>query len=170
VILTQSFGFSNQLALILTAVDFISLMIWGSVVMLVIDRWGRRMLMLLGAFGMGCSFTVAVIGLALETKVSYAIAVTGIFVYNVFFVSPSIILDELTLFPITLYVANYFQGISFLSIPFSYPSEINSQRHRNLGASVAMMTQWLFVYVIVLITPIGMFCVILIQFFAVIDP
>jgi len=68
VILTQSFGFSNQLALILTAVDFISLMIWGSVVMLVIDRWGRRKLMLLGCFRMGCSFTVAVIGLALKTK------------------------------------------------------------------------------------------------------
>ncbi|TKA58250.1 hypothetical protein B0A49_11727 [Cryomyces minteri] len=131
VILTKSFGFSNQLALILTAVDFISLMFWGSIVMLAIDRWGRKKLMLLGAFGMGCSFTVAVIGLALETKASYAVAVTGIFVYNVFF------------------------GISFLSIPFSYPSEINSQRHRNLGASIAMMTQWLFVYVIVLIAPIG---------------
>jgi MFS family permease len=97
VILTQSFGFSNQLALILTAVDFISLMIWGSVVMLAIDRWGRRKLMLLGAFGMGCSFTVAVIGLALKTKASYAVAVTGIFVYNVFFVNPSLLQNELTL-------------------------------------------------------------------------
>jgi sugar porter (SP) family MFS transporter len=94
VILTQSFGFSNQLALILTAVDFISLMVWGSVVMLAIDRWGRRKLMLLGAFGMGCSFTVAVIGLALKTKASYAVAVTGIFVYNVFFVSPSFLLHK----------------------------------------------------------------------------
>lgn len=164
VILTQSFGFSNQLALILTAVDFMSLMVWGSVVMLAIDRWGRKKLMLLGAFGMGCSFTVAVIGLALKTKVSYAVAVTGIFVYNVFFVSPSFPLHEFTF--IILAVANYFQGISFLSIPFSYPSEINSQRHRNLGASVAMMTQWLFVYVIVLITPIGMSCALTINLFS----
>lgn len=93
VILTMSFGFSPQLALILSAVDFISLMFWGSVVMLFIDRWGRKKLMLLGGFGMGCSFTFAVIGLALETKVSYAIAVTGIFVCNVFFVGLSHPLD-----------------------------------------------------------------------------
>ncbi len=96
VILTKSFGFSNQVALILTAVDFISLMVWGSVVMLVIDKWGRKKLMLLGAFGMGCSFTVAVIGLALKTKASYAVAVTGIFVYNIFFVSQTLLLHTLT--------------------------------------------------------------------------
>jgi hypothetical protein len=81
--------------LILTAVDFISLMVWGSVVMLAIDRWGRRKLMLLGAFGMGCSFTVAVIGLALKTKASYAVAVTGIFVYNAFFVCSFLLIHEL---------------------------------------------------------------------------
>jgi hypothetical protein len=36
-----------------------------------------------------------------------------------------------------------------------YPSEINSNRSRNLGASIAMVTNWLFVYVVVSITPVG---------------
>lgn len=36
-----------------------------------------------------------------------------------------------------------------------YPSEINNQRMRNTGNAVAMITNWVFVYVIVLITPIG---------------
>jgi Sugar (and other) transporter len=47
------------------------------------------------------------------------------------------------------------QGLSFLSIPFMYPSEINNQRMRNTGNAVAMITNWVFVYVIVLITPTG---------------
>jgi hypothetical protein len=36
-----------------------------------------------------------------------------------------------------------------------YPSEINNQRMRNTGNAVAMITNWVFVYVIVLITPTG---------------
>ncbi|OBT82912.1 hypothetical protein VE02_08972 [Pseudogymnoascus sp. 03VT05] len=131
VILTTSFGFSDRTALILSACDFISLMFWGSIVMLVIDKWGRKNLMLVGALAQGISFGVAAAGLGIGTKASEAVAVTAIFVYHVFF------------------------GLSFLSIPFCYPSEINSQRMRNVGASIAMITNWLFVYVIVLITPIG---------------
>ena len=88
VILTTSFGFSNRMALILSACDFISLMFWGSIVMLVIDKWGRKNLMLLGAGAQGICFAIAAGGLALDTKASNAVAVTAIFVYHVFFVSP----------------------------------------------------------------------------------
>lgn len=47
--------------------------------------------------------------------------------------------------------------MSFLAIPFLYPSEINSSRMRNLGNSIAMITNWVFVYVVVLMTPSGEF-------------
>lgn len=47
------------------------------------------------------------------------------------------------------------QGLSFLAIPFLYPSEINSNRSRNRGASIAMVTNWLCVYIVVSITPVG---------------
>ena len=36
-----------------------------------------------------------------------------------------------------------------------YPSEINSERFRNVGSSIAMITNWVGVYIVVLITPIG---------------
>lgn len=36
-----------------------------------------------------------------------------------------------------------------------YPSEINSQRMRNMGSAVAMVVNWVFVYVVVLVTPTG---------------
>jgi hypothetical protein len=45
--------------------------------------------------------------------------------------------------------------MSFLCIPFLYPSEINSSRMRSIGNSVAMITNWLFVYVVVIMTPSG---------------
>jgi hypothetical protein len=88
VILTQSFGFSKRLALILSAVDFISLCFWGSSVMLLIDRFGRIPLMLFGSIGCGVCFTLTTIGLGIGTKASYAMAVSFMFGYHLFYVSP----------------------------------------------------------------------------------
>jgi nitrate/nitrite transporter NarK len=87
VVLTKSFGFSNRTALILSACDFISLMIWGGAITLVIDRIGRKKLMLAGALGQGICFGVAAGGLGVGTQVSNAVAVTFIFLYHVCFVS-----------------------------------------------------------------------------------
>jgi hypothetical protein len=47
------------------------------------------------------------------------------------------------------------QGMSFMAIGFLYPSEINSNRSRNVGAAIAMVTNWIGVYIVVSITPIG---------------
>ncbi|KAI4800580.1 hexose carrier protein [Aureobasidium sp. EXF-8845] len=129
VILTQSFGFSPRLALILSGVDFISLMFFGSIMSLLIDRFGRKPLMLFGAIGCGVCFTLVTVGLAINSKASLAMSVSFIFGYHLFY------------------------GVSFLCIPFLYPSEINSSRMRSIGNSIAMVVNWLFVYVVVLITP-----------------
>ena len=87
VILTQSFGFSPRLALILAGVDFTSLMFWGSIITLFIDRWGRKPLMLFGSIGCGICFVICTIGLALGTQKTYAMAVSFIFGYHIFYVS-----------------------------------------------------------------------------------
>ncbi|CAO2656677.1 Nn.00g054800.m01.CDS01 [Neocucurbitaria sp. VM-36] len=129
VIFTQSFGFSPRLALILSAVDFLSLCFWGLMISFVIDRVGRKNLMLYGALGQSFCFAMAAIGLGIGTMTMNGVAVAFIFMYHVCF------------------------GLSFLSIPFMYPSEINSQRMRNTGNAVAMMTNWVGVYIIVSITP-----------------
>lgn len=42
-----------------------------------------------------------------------------------------------------------------MTIGFLYPSEINGNRSRNLGAAIAMVTNWLGVYIVVSITPVG---------------
>jgi hypothetical protein len=75
------------MALVLTAVDFISLCFWGLMIFFVIDRIGRKKLMLYGAVGMSLSFALAAVGLGIGTKASNGMAVAFIFVYNVCFVS-----------------------------------------------------------------------------------
>jgi len=86
-ILTRSFGFSDRLALILSGVDFMSLVFWGCMVMLIIDKVGRVKLMLVGATAQGVCFAVAAAGLAVGSKASNGVAVAFIFLYHVAFVS-----------------------------------------------------------------------------------
>ncbi|KAJ6023456.1 uncharacterized protein N7446_013818 [Penicillium canescens] len=132
VVLTRSVGLDNRMALILSAVDSMSLMFWGSVAALLIDRIGRKRLMLFGAAGSSLCFALVAVGLRYggpSNKGMSIMAVVFIFVYYVFY------------------------GVSLLSIPYIYPAEINSQQMRNIGTSFATTTNWLFVYVIVVATP-----------------
>ncbi|CAI7621745.1 unnamed protein product [Penicillium glandicola] len=132
VVLTRSVGLDNRMALILSAVDAMSLMFWGCIAALLIDRIGRKRLMLFGAAGSSICFALVAVGLRYggpDNKGMSVLAVVFIFVYYIFY------------------------GTSLLSIPYIYPAEINSQQMRNIGTSFATTTNWLFVYVIVVATP-----------------
>ncbi|KAJ5622739.1 hypothetical protein N7490_011344 [Penicillium lividum] len=131
VVLTRSIGLSDHLALILSAVYSHLLTIWAMASMLAIDSLGRRTLLLFGAVGQGVAFILIAVGIYLDTYPMSIFSVVFIFVYNLFF------------------------GISFLSIPWLYPAEINTQAMRNVGTSISTATNWIFVYVIVLVTPSG---------------
>ncbi|KAJ0423588.1 hypothetical protein BJY00DRAFT_53798 [Aspergillus carlsbadensis] len=99
--------------------------------MLAIDSLGRKALLLAGAAGQGITFCVIAARIKFGTYNMSIFAIVFVFVYNFFF------------------------GISFLSIPWLYPAEINSQAMRNLGTSVSTAVNWTFVYVIVLVAPLG---------------
>ncbi|KAF4219512.1 hypothetical protein CNMCM6805_006620 [Aspergillus fumigatiaffinis] len=132
VVLTRSVGLSSRMALILSAVDSMSLMFWGSIAALLIDRVGRKRLMLMGVAASSVCFALVAVGLRYggpDNKGMSIMAVVFIFVYYVFY------------------------GMSLLSIPYIYPAEINSQRMRNIGTSFATTVNWLFVYVVVVVTP-----------------
>ncbi|RFU26077.1 hypothetical protein B7463_g10261, partial [Scytalidium lignicola] len=131
VVLVNSFGYSARFALVLSVVDFILFGVWAFVGTLLVDRVGRKILLMIGAFGQSVCFGMAALGLSYGTKPMGAFAVSWIFIFYVF------------------------QGTSYLNIPFIYPSEINSHKMRNTGAAIAMIVQWAFVYVVVLITPPG---------------
>ncbi|OJJ38307.1 hypothetical protein ASPWEDRAFT_179875 [Aspergillus wentii DTO 134E9] len=131
VVLTRSVGLSDRLSLILSAVYSHALTLWATASMLAIDSIGRKPLLLLGAIGQGIAFFMVAVGIRIGTYDMSIFTVVFIFVYNLFF------------------------GISFLSIPWLYPAEINSQATRNLGTSISTATNWIFVYVVVLVSPIG---------------
>ncbi|KAJ5682796.1 hypothetical protein N7462_005961 [Penicillium macrosclerotiorum] len=132
VVLTRSIGFSDRLSLVISAVYNHALMMWACTCMLAIDSVGRRPLLLIGAAGQGIAFIMIAVGIKIGTYSTSILSVVFIFVYNFFF------------------------GISYLHIPWLYPAEINSQSMRNVGTSISTTTNWLFVYIVVLVTPIGM--------------
>ncbi|KAL5592359.1 hypothetical protein FOBRF1_013385 [Fusarium oxysporum] len=134
VVLVRSFGMTDRMALILSACDSMSLMFWGAMAALLIDRIGRRRLMMFGVTASSVCFAIVAVGLRYggpdsSNKSMSILAVTFIFMYYVFY------------------------GLSLLSIPYMYPAEINSQRMRNTGTSIATAVNWIFVYVVVVITP-----------------
>lgn len=131
VVLTRSFGMSERLALIISATVSMWLMIWGAVCALFIDKFGRKKLMTYGAFFESICFAMVAAGLAVGSTSWLIVAV--VFIY--------------------LYYTAY--GLSFLSIPFMYPAEINSQRMRNIGTSLSTMCNWSLCYVVVSVTPTG---------------
>ena len=134
IVLTRSVGLSSRLSLILSACDSVSLMFWGAVAALVIDRFGRKKLLLMGVTASSICFALVAVGLRYggpDSRGMSILAVVFIFMYYVFY------------------------GMSLLSIPFIYPAEINSQKMRNIGTSFANTINWLFVYVVVVATPTG---------------
>ncbi|KAF2158814.1 hypothetical protein M409DRAFT_71445 [Zasmidium cellare ATCC 36951] len=131
VVLTASFSLSARVALIVSATVSIWLMIWGAMCALVIDSVGRRKLMLYGAAAESICFALIAAGLAVNTNPTLIMAIAFIYLYY------------------TAY------GLSFLSIPFIYPAEINSQRMRNTGTSWSTMTNWALAYLVISVTPVG---------------
>ncbi|KAK1087535.1 hypothetical protein LTR48_002490 [Friedmanniomyces endolithicus] len=96
VVLERSFGFSPRMALILSAIDSMQWMFWGAMNTFLIERVGRKNLMVFGASGCSVCFAVTAIGLGIGSKVSNGVAVaflmgsvaddTQIFMFYVFFV------------------------------------------------------------------------------------
>lgn len=114
VVLVRSFGMTERMALILSACDSMSLMFWGAMAAFLIDRIGRRKLMLWGVAASGICFALVAVGLRYggpdsSNRGMSIFAVVCIFMYYVFY------------------------GLSLLSIPYMYPAEVNSQRMRNIG-------------------------------------
>jgi sugar porter (SP) family MFS transporter len=87
VILKDSFGFSSRMALILSVVDFILYSIWTLIGTQLIDRVGRKNLLLVGAVGQSICFGMAALGLSIGNKPMNGFAVAFIFLFYVFHVS-----------------------------------------------------------------------------------
>lgn len=134
-VLIEAVGLTNRMARLLSAVNSVTYFFFSCAAIFLIERWGRRGLMLLSTAGQGLAFLVITILLARDVSAEgdqYATACIPFFFFY--------------------YIAF---GLGMLGIPWLYPTEINSLPMRTKGAAIATMTNWLTNFVVVQITPIG---------------
>ncbi|KAJ5858027.1 hypothetical protein N7455_008921 [Penicillium solitum] len=132
-VLMNSVGLSDRMARLLTACNATSYFIFSCAAATIVERVGRRGLMMLSGFGQFLSFLIITILLYLaEKNTVYATAsVAFFFLYHIAF------------------------GMGMLGVPWLYPTEINSLPMRTKGVAVSTATNWITNFAIVEITPIG---------------
>ncbi|KAL8904117.1 MAG: hypothetical protein Q9171_007161 [Xanthocarpia ochracea] len=133
-------GFDVSTAEYLTQGNYISYFFLMTFAWLLIDRVGRRFLMVTGAFGIAVCFAILTVlgGLAMNSKElgipNMAVSVPG---------------------SIALYVATGFFGIGWLSQVWLIPTEIFPSTSRAQGSAISVVIWGLANFAVTLLTPIG---------------
>jgi hypothetical protein len=135
-IMMNSVGLSESMSRLLAACNSVSYLLFTCLSVPLVERWGRRGLMLFSTAGQGFSFLIITILLRFaETREnSDKFGSASIAFFFLFFIT---------------------FGMGMLGVPWLYPTEINSLPMRNKGAAVATATNWMTNFVVVEITPIG---------------
>lgn len=128
-VLTKSVGLEEKMARLLSACNAVSYLVFSGIAVLLIERMGRRGLMLLSTFGQFvCFLIITVLIRYAENSSDENGRIYGNASIAFFF----------------LYYGAF--GIGMLGVPWLYPTEINSLPMRTKGAAAATATDW---YVIV---------------------
>ncbi|PWY66506.1 general substrate transporter [Aspergillus sclerotioniger CBS 115572] len=135
-VLMESVGLSNKMSRLLTACNAVSYFVFTSGAVLLVERWGRRGLMMISTIGQFFSFLLITIMLRFS----------GTQPNGEKFASASIV------FFFLFYIAF---GMGMLGVPWLYPTEISSLPMRTKTAAVSTATNWIMNFVVVEITPIG---------------
>lgn len=121
---------NRNLALILGGVNMIVYSIFATVSWFIIERVGRRKLFLWGTVGQMTSMIITFACLIPGDQQSAKGAAVGLFTY----------------------IASF--GASWLPLPWLYPAEVNPIKTRAKANAVSTCTNWLFNFLIVMVTPI----------------
>ncbi|KAK9321833.1 sugar transporter [Lipomyces orientalis] len=129
-------GLSNERARLITGINATVYLVVSCISIPLVERIGRRWLMLISTFGQGLSFAIITVLLrfAQTGPGGSKVATASIAFFFLFYIS---------------------FGVGMLGVPWLYPTEISSLSMRTKGAAVATMTNWITNFVIVEITPIG---------------
>ena len=139
-VLTESLGLSGSTARLLAAVNAMTYLFSTFIGLCLVERWGRRRLMMYGAFGQCFCWLAITILLKIASREDVhsarqqqlgSAAVLFFFLFNCFFGAT-------------------WQGVSWL-----YPTEINSTQNRIIGMSCGVATNWLINFGVVFVTPLG---------------
>lgn len=129
----DSMGLSRNLSLILGGCTQIAYLFGSAIPLFVMDRFGRRNLLMFSCAGLFlCMLMVSMLlGTGNRNKGTAYGATAFIFLYQIFY------------------------AVGLLPVPWFYPSEINTTRVRTRMQSIASAWNWMFVFIIVKITPIS---------------
>lgn len=130
VLLKQSLGQANNMALLIGGVNMIVYSIFATFSWFFIERIGRRKLFLGGTVGQLAAMTIVFACLIGGDKSSANGAVFGLFLYMCFF------------------------GATWLPLPWLYPAEISPVKTRAKANAISTCSNWLFNFTVVMITPV----------------
>ncbi|EIM81381.1 general substrate transporter [Stereum hirsutum FP-91666 SS1] len=130
VIFQNSVGLSRDMSLLLAGFNGLAYFFSSLVPIPLIERLGRRKLMLFGAVGQCiCMILLAAMTQDQGNTAKGIVATVCLFMFNFFF------------------------AVGWLAIPWLYPAEIAPLQIRSKAAALATMTNWLFTFLVVMITP-----------------
>jgi sugar porter (SP) family MFS transporter len=130
ILFQKSIGVSHNMALLLGGINMIVYSIFATTSWFVVERWGRRKLLLIGAAGQCLSMVLTFGALIPGTEAAAKGAAVGMFTYIAVF------------------------GATWLPIPWLYPAEINPLKTRAKANATSTVSNWLWNFFIVMITPV----------------
>ncbi|KAJ0420357.1 general substrate transporter [Aspergillus carlsbadensis] len=131
VMFQTTMGMGRNLAMILGGAIQCTYLVGSAIPVLLMDRFGRRTLLMICSIGLCFCFVMVSILLSLDsTNAAYG-ATAFIFIFQLFY------------------------GIGWLPVPWFYPSEISTTRTRTRMQAIASGWNWMAVFAVVKITPIA---------------
>ncbi|RFU35482.1 hypothetical protein B7463_g870, partial [Scytalidium lignicola] len=131
VIFQEAMGLSRNLSLILGGCAQCTYLVGSAIPVFLMDRFGRRVLLMACSGGLCLCFVTVTILLSLGTVGPAYGATVFIFIFQLIY------------------------GIGWLPVPWFYPSEINTTRVRGRMQAIASGWNWMAVFAVVKITPIS---------------
>ncbi|ORY55134.1 MFS transporter [Pseudomassariella vexata] len=133
----NAIGLNELTARILAAAGSMDYLFFAFMAYFVIERFGRRKVMMCSAAACSTCWTIIAICMGLSETGRADSYKTGAVAVTFFFV----------------FFAAFAMGV--LGVPWVYPTEVNALAFRAKGASLAMSTNWIFNYMVSQVTPPG---------------
>ncbi|KAK4106417.1 hexose carrier protein [Parathielavia hyrcaniae] len=131
VIFEQSVGLSHDLSLLLAGFNGVAYFFSSLIPIWIIDRLGRRKLMLFAVVGQGACMAVLAGTVSDGSHAAGIVAVVMLFLFNFFF------------------------AVGLLAIPWLLPAEYAPLAIRTKAAALATASNWIFTFLVVEITPVS---------------
>ncbi|RHZ57385.1 sugar porter family MFS transporter [Aspergillus thermomutatus] len=131
VLFQENMGMSRNLALVLSGCAQCTYLVGSAIPVLLMDRFGRRTLLMVCSAGLCLCFAMVSILLSLDREGAAFGATAFIFIFQLFY------------------------GVGWLPVPWFYPAEINTTRVRTKMQAIASGWNWMAVFAVVKITPIA---------------